>query len=1086
MSVLDRVVDNNSGILDEEDEASVLNVMEHYADKVIENDGTFRMDSATGYLFLSGFKELSGKFRELYEDGYLANEDRPSIRIIMGPETSPGTKEFLTSLKNRSKDYLNQYEDEDLELLKELIEENYLEIRVYYRKRFHPKMYIFYVNDNPNYPYAVWGGSANFSSPGLTDNVELCIPFRDTSEKTEKYEIWFNELWKDSSTDFSLLKVIESVEEESDSEYTYLEPKYFFSKLLNVLDDKKYLFKGKGSLQQVSLLEHQYYSYQRVMEGLNRFGGFLLSNSVGTGKSYVASQVMQAYSSIKDEKCLLIHPSRVETEWTGSEDEEGYIQKFGIEDSVDTVSMGKLEKPPMSENPERGFELEDYKDEYSLIVIDEAHHYRNNNYRRSNLEDIILENSNADVLLVTATPVNLGPEDFFNLVDLFYKGRNETNFANAGIKELYDSTKEKIKQKEDLEIDSKTLNKLNELRKELDLRITWRIIQKEFEEDITKIAGADAEYKEPETEAIEYEYGEEYEKVLFSDAKDGDGNLVTNDEGEPISRIVYFLEQLNYEPAKMWEEEGYEENKNLLFWYKWQLYKRLESSPYSFLKSLENLRNRFEIYKQGLEQEDYIDRENIDLLPADLRPKFEELMSSSDDIERFKNIIDTYKDFDEDTRNNITDGMDEDKKRIDDLIDEVKNAAEIENIDDTPYQNDEKLDHLKKVLRDNIENGQKTVIFSEWVTTVEYLYESLQGEFEDIEYIHGSSDSNEEEVKELINNGDIDILITSDILKEGVNLPGADCIVNYDLPYNPVALVQRAGRVLRINNPKKIFIKNFKTSGKVDQELELFDTLQVRFDGILQTVGIDFIVWSLEEDKVESFKEREWNAHKETFEEYKDELANKNPEEFIDSEITEGDKFNLLLKKAIDSFSITLEDVDKTSSSTPKPFYTSLSGDYSLLPIYKVGNRFRTPDPEIDDIVPKRDHKITDKDKEVLQEKKEEARKSVRVQQLSSSTSSRKDSTLIRKLRDIRASFEEQDNKSTINRLISKIQQNSLSSDDKQKVNELIDEVDNSSSFLSLDEIIEDIGVWEEIEDISTELEVVDEPELLAFLKLDR
>ena len=115
---------------------------------------------------------------------------------------------------------------------------------------------------------------------------------------------------------------------------------------------------------------------------------------------------------------------------------------------------------------------------------------------------------------------------------------------------------------------------------------------------------------------------------------------------------------------------------------------------------------------------------------------------------------------------------------------------------------------------------------------------------------------NKKEIQDDFNSGIYDIIITTDVLSEGVNLPRADVVINFDLPYNPVRLIQRSGRAIRLNNPKHIKIYNFKPDESIDKELELCERLKTRVENIISTIGIEFIIWSIAQKKIDKFSNR--------------------------------------------------------------------------------------------------------------------------------------------------------------------------------------------------------------------------------------
>jgi len=167
-------------------------------------------------------------------------------------------------------------------------------------------------------------------------------------------------------------------------------------------------------------------------------------------------------------------------------------------------------------------------------------------------------------------------------------------------------------------------------------------------------------------------------------------------------------------------------------------------------------------------------------------------------------------------------------------------------------------------------------------------------------------------------------------LAEGVNIPRADVIVNFDLPYNPITLIQRTGRALRITNPKKVEVHNFRPADSIDRELELYEKLDARLDTILDIVGLDFIVWMMDEKKIEQLHEDEREEYLESLDEYNETMASSNPGEIAPEQSPpEETRIDRILRRAIDTYNLTTDDVSAVTPSIRRPIYTVLKSSGS-------------------------------------------------------------------------------------------------------------------------------------------------------------
>lgn len=893
-----RVIDNNAGLLEEDKEGSVLDVFEHYLTKAIEEDreNSFRMDIGTGFLFFSGFEAVSSKFKELIESDTVSKIDdaewgtEAPIRVVMGPETSNRTKSILLSLVT---DQVIEYDDEAIEVLKQFIKGGLVDFRVITERNFHPKLYSFYLRSEV--PDDVWAGSANFSKGGLQNNIELSVQMQTGNQDRELFREWFDKLWEQGEEDLDVLKVLENVQQ---SDYVYQPPSVFFAKLIRYLD-RDYLLDSSVSSDGSPLLEYQNLTYNIVMERLQRYGGYILSNSVGTGKTYVAAQTAATYQRRSPNKeILVVAPSNVTDEW------EEVFEEFNIDSATEFLSMGMLQKQPLEEATEgdRVFDYRDYTDRFSLVIVDEAHNFRNDSNRRNNMEDIIRQNSGSDVLLTSATPINISPEDLFSLIDLFYRAGRVQQFEKAGLKSHYENTRQQLKKLDKYDdLSNSLIQDIKKIENELSIKITWRIIQEEFKDDLRELAGDDVEYDDPEITEEEYDYPHRYQSEVFEE-------------------IVPFLDQLNYEPSKLWDGQGYQDFDNLIFRHKWRLYKRLESSLKAFHDSIDNLHKRFILYYESIKRDTAISENDVASLSTSIDPQE---AANATDFERLETVVTTYRSLDSDVQETVLSNLKTDINLIEQMLDRI--TSSFGHTSTVPYPDDHKVSRLRSIIEEKLTDEKPIVIFSQYSDTVEYLYHSLSGEFKGVRRIHGGVSADKKEFVSSFNRGEFDVIITTDMLAEGVNIPRADVIVNFDLPYNPVTLIQRTGRALRITNPKKVEVHNFRPADSIDRELELYEKLDARLDTILDIVGLDFIVWLMDEKKIEQLHEEEREEYIESLDEYNETMASSNPSEIAPEQTPpEETRTDRILRRAIDTFNLTTDDVSAVSPSIRRPIYTVL------------------------------------------------------------------------------------------------------------------------------------------------------------------
>lgn len=855
------IVDNIARILPQE--KSVLEVFRDRIERAIRKNQKISFRVAVGFFFFEGFQKLYPELKKLYEKGLLKE-----FKLVMGPETRKTTKEVLEALKNDAA-VLN---DETFSFIKKLYDEKKFDFRIFLERNFHIKMYLFEIGNE----IEIWAGSANLTEAGLEENIELIVPAAAlTFEDRDLYRKFFDEIWRRSTDEVENLKVIDVVREASLSEVVYLHPRDFIINLIKMLG-KEYLVKNI-SADLSYLAEFQNMSYYLCIEKLTKYGGCILANSFGLGKTDVGCMIARYYKELGKE-ILIIYPPVIEQHWKKT------LEKVGLKESdVKWLSRGMLQKSDFNYEKYQGIDL---------IIVDEAHHFRISkpkSNRRENLENIIKINPNSHVLLITATPINTSLLDFIELLKLFVKGSYKERFETEGILLKMREIERKVKEKS---ITKEVIEKLNQLIKTFSVRIEWPDLPLYFKEDLKKIANVE-DIEAPDVFPINYKYDEEIARKIFD-------------------RVIPFLSKLNFEYTKLWEEE-YKEDKNLIWWYKWRLYKRLESSITAFRISLENILNKNKFLSDFLKR-------------VSTNPKYRK-KTNLFSKERLKNIKNTFLSLPNSKKKRILERIKKDIVLIEKML---QNIREIRNLE----ERDEKINKLFEILE---KEKKPTLIFSESRDTVIYIGKRLRrhGKFK-FEMAYGGeapideetgervrSVVNKEDLERRFNDGEFDILVTTDIMGEGVNLPRADVVINFDLHYNPVRLIQRDGRAIRINNPKKITIYNFEPDERIDKELELCDRLAERVENIISTIGLDFLIWSIEEGKLEEISEKNRRRTIELIREYRHELATKHPEELgrrVLPKLSEEDK---VLREFIKFWSISEESLLQTQTYR-KPIFTAL------------------------------------------------------------------------------------------------------------------------------------------------------------------
>ena len=604
------------------------------------------------------------------------------------------------------------------------------------------------------------------------------------------------------------------------------------------------------------------YQIDAVNEGYNmlsKHNGFLLADVVGLGKTVIAAMVAKKFlikNGRDNTKILVVYPPAVERNWKNT------FRDFHLDKHTKFITNGSLDKILEGH--------QDYwnKEEYDLVVVDEAHKFRNHKTgaffnlqmicksSRSNIG--LVEGSNKKVILVSATPLNNKPEDIFYQIQMFQDARQST-LPITNLTSFFSPLMEQYKTlKRFDELDIAKLRKIyGKIRKNVIEPITIRRTRKDLEKIL--------EYKtDLEEQGIRFPKVDPPKKVEY---------VMDEKLNELFHKTVFYLtdeDKLKYSRyqaiagLKQEIQEKYYENaetvsKSLAFIMKTQLVKRLESSFYAFKKSLYN----FHLATDRMIE--MFERDKIFIAPDTNVNKLLDKGWTEEDIEneilRLSEENPKNQTF---NRDSFKPGFLESLKKDAKLIKELVKAWDSIN-------NDPKLDVFLDQLNKQFLNKQtnlegKLVIFSESKDTVNYLAEALKKENRtDVLVI--SADNRKQQYDTIVCNfdanypidkqlSDYNIIIATEVLAEGVNLHRSNVIIHYDTPWNSTKLMQRIGRVNRIGT-KATAIYNyvFYPSAQGESQLKLNRTALMKIQAFHTAFGEDNQVFSTDEilDEVKLF-----------------------------------------------------------------------------------------------------------------------------------------------------------------------------------------------------------------------------------------
>lgn len=856
---------------------------------------------AVGYFYLQGLALIIDELQHMRE-----------IKILMGSQTTKLTKvELLRTFKD-SFDKIDDSKENisSIVLFHKLVKESKtLQILAYFGKgeeleRLHSKAYLFLQNIDSknilNKYLAGVVGSSNLTPSGLIGNTELNVLLRDPKE-LQYLEKWFEELLALGSNDFDKLTISEiissSIEKSKFGKYikdtfVYVRPEEFFPSLIKFLK-ADYLFEDWQESKLFGFQQLDTIRCLRLFKEKN-YRGIFLTSSVGLGKSYVACKVAK-YFIQDNSKVLLIAPSGLvynEEQWPR------YLKEFKLEGKVDVLRMGDLQKDPIKFDQ---IDLRKYEKQYSLIIVDEAHNFRNEDaYRTRNLKKIIDKNGDAFILFLTATPINTSLYDLLNLIKLFHRTGHNIYFDKL-MREL--SNIVKIISETEYEKLTKTDKKKfaliqHEFEKEIFVKSTRETIKTspEYIEEIKIFTGRDiSKIPDPKVEESKYTLDEKY--------------------NETINGLIDFINSLTAAHLRVIDPE---KGSRLGPFFKWVLYKRFESDISSFYLTLKRIQKKNQIISRAIETQDV----SVLEMEEDIEENDVEIIFSREYREKLSEVIEKIKKGQGKIHQNILEDLKNDTEKISNQIEKLRFF--LQDTNKIIFIDDRKLSELLEIIRKRPK--ERFLIFTEYRDTLEAIKQFLENRFgpNEIAFVDSSTKNKEKIIERFNDETELRLLISTDSLSEGFNISGADIVINFDIPYNPVRLIQRIGRATRLDTPKEILVINIRPAENIDKEIDLVERLKMRIEDIIRFVGLDYRIWFEREDEL--LKERRkidieiyHEVARKIIQGYKQDLW-KGQFDKLETKIPYSNPTLVILQKAIKKYSITKEMVRDS-----KPTYNSFT-----------------------------------------------------------------------------------------------------------------------------------------------------------------
>ncbi|MDR0206811.1 MAG: phospholipase D-like domain-containing protein [Bacteroidales bacterium] len=850
---------------------------------IFEHKNVHFFDALVGYFRASGYFRVRPYIEKATEIRVLAGinideqiYDANNIGLQFSVNEAQSIDTYIENLKKdiQSAKYDKEVEEGMLQFIKDLIVGK-VQIRVYPRQNLHAKIYIFREKEKHAHGYgSVITGSSNLTDCGLQHNFEFNVELREDADIDFATET-FEKLWEQSVAIDN--RFVEKLKIETYLNDTFTPFEIYYKFLIEYFG--KSVEYDPNSLRDMPK-EYKKLSYQAdaVSDGyakLEKHNGFFLSDVVGLGKTVVAAQITKNFfyhNGFPDylSRTLVICPPALYENWQETFDNFG-INEYKI---YTNGSLHKIRDPR----------------KYDLIVVDEAHKFRNDTAEMYNALQKICKTqtrkgTDKKVMLVSATPLNNKPEDIANQVYLFQDKKDST----LEISNLQHFFAPKIKQYKELKKE-KDVRKMAAGVKEL-----YEEIRRDVIEPFTvRRTRTDLEENEPykkdlAAQGIRFPKVKKPEKIFYQ----------LNSELEAlydytIKTLHEELTYYRYQAIKFLVPNKKTKYKNaelaslqLKYIMKTLLVKRLDSSFHAFGKSLERFAQTTENMVKMFENNCIFIAPNLEVNKYIEENKEEEL------LQLLINLKDTDPTIEICTAADFEAGFVEGLRKDSAILLNLVSKWEIVNVDP---KLDIFIDFLKnKLLSSKINKEGKLVVFSESQETTEYLFKELK--IAGFDKILICSSKNRKEIfpkirenfdanlKSEEQKNDYNIVISTEVLAEGVNMHRANVIVNYDTPWNSTRLMQRIGRVNRIGSKaEEVHIFNFFPTAKVDNDIELQKKAILKLQAFHSALGEDSQIYS-DEEIVESFGLFDKNAQEEKDEKLKILLAlrafkDENPEQF--------------------------------------------------------------------------------------------------------------------------------------------------------------------------------------------------------------
>ncbi|HET8629731.1 MAG TPA: helicase-related protein, partial [Thermomicrobiales bacterium] len=858
--------------------------------------GADRADIAVGYLFISGFNAVADELAGLSKVRILVGRtDRPMLEeLARGVQQADALRARLDGdgiVKRSARQELGAQavraigegvallpqtdaEQCGVRRLADLVADGRVEIRTYPKGLLHAKAYLCWYKNHPE-PGAAVVGSSNFTLAGFTGNTELNVRVTGDAEMAELRR-WFDALWAES------VDVTQDLAVELRRSWALAEtPPYhvYLKALYELYKDELGTPELEPSRRGVpDLANFQLDAVRRGLRMVEQHGGCFIGDVVGLGKTYVGAELVRQlqFNEPRGRHPLIVCPAGLIPMW------ETIAERFGL--GAEVVSMSAIVPPPAARFDEEraayvdeapatgGINLLERYPDRGVVLVDEVHNFRHPGTRRYRALYDYLWGGEHKIVLLSATPQNLGPADIYHQLRLFLDDLDHgLNLDPVNLEDYFRAVQRWYQYR--IEVDNwqqdyqrwqvasgsgrgrhtpppappaqphEPYARIEEVLNPVFIRRRRKDVRELYGDDV-EVNGRRVVFPEPVLDNLSYRLDEVYAKV---------GPFATILEQLNCHRGARYL-ALDYLRPEARQREVYKDllraRNRVARLMRFLLVKRLESSVAAFQATLETLIRSNRNFRAALGEGFVPIGQTATNILSGERFEVDELLDRLQQEEqrreaagaRRRKLVHPAADFD--VARWLAD-LDADHAVLSRLREAVGRI--------TP-EDDDKLRALRAFLARPEVAADKVLIFSEAEATVDYLYAQLNpgGRDPAIERLSGANrDQLQQIVKRFaphanLRKGEhrlgpaVRVLIATDVISEGQNLQDCNRVLNYDLHWNPVRLIQRFGRVDRIGTAhERIYLHNTWPDTDVDTQLTLTERLQRRIQAFHDFIGLD-------------------------------------------------------------------------------------------------------------------------------------------------------------------------------------------------------------------------------------------------------